>query len=223
MSAMTTTATATKVTLTLDVPVHLLPSRTRGHQHLYLNAPMRWRTYKRLLKALARVGILEAEWVKASVRGRQSLLRPPGTAYGPADPHLVYAVNPTHIDIHTRHAMLRREEREERDGYVTERYNVLVQVTDRTTADYVTSTLIDTNGRRNGLHAPALDIDIPATLLASRSDGRTYLRLTLPDGITITTRQHRRLTKTLTRTGITNQPKQSPNQSSQPVQPHVAA
>lgn len=185
------------LTLTFDAPAHLLPSRTRGHHHLYLDAPMGWRPYKRLLNALAEAGIVDPKWAAASIKGGQSLLRPPGTAYNEwADPALVYALNPAHVDIHNRHIAVRREEREERDGYVIERYTALVPTTDRTRADYVTSRLRD--NRR--LHAPALDIDAPATLVPDPDvPGRAHL--TLP-GHTLTPRQHRRLAKMLTKAGI---------------------
>lgn len=183
-------------TLTFDVPAHLLPSRTPGHHHLYLNAPMGWRTYKRLLRTLAKAGVVDPKWAAASIKGRQSLLRPPGSAYNEwADPALVYALNPSHVDIHARHVMVRREEREERDDYSVHRYTVLTPTTDRTRADYVTSELL---GSR--LHAPALDIDTPATLTPDPDvPGRT--RLTIP-GLTLTARQHRRLVKALTKTGV---------------------
>lgn len=195
-TAYTARALAPGTTLTFDVPAHLLPSRTRGHHHLYVNAPMRWGTYKRLLQTLAKTGVVDPKWARASIKGRQSLLRPPGSAYNEwADPALVYAINPSHVDIHARHVMVRREEREERDSYTVHRYTVLAPTTDRTRADYVTSELLGSH-----LHAPALDIDIPATLTPDPDvPGRTHL--TIP-GLDLTTRQHRRLVKALTKTGI---------------------
>lgn len=206
-TASAPTRTREVLTLTLDVPAHLLPSRTEGHQHLYLNAPMTWRTYKRLLTALAKTGVIEKNWAKASIKGRQTLLRPPGTAWGPnADPHLVYVLNPAHADIHQRHVWVRNEDREDRDGYSTYRYTVLVRTLDRTEADYVTSTLRN----NDNLHAPALDIDIPATLTPDPVvPGRHILQVTLPTSLHPTRRARRRarhrLTKALTKAGIVDQ------------------
>lgn len=200
-TAAAASALAHTVTLTLDVPAHLLASRTPGHHHLYLNAPMRWTTYKALLKALAKAQVVDPKWARQCIKGGQSLLRPPARAYNEwADPALVYALNPAHVDIHNRHVMVRRQEREERDAYTVERYTVLAPVTDRTIADYVTSHLLTPDGRRSPLHAPALDIDTPAVLTPDPTDPqRTRLTITLPAGAALTTRQRARRTKTLTK------------------------
>jgi len=53
--------------LDLDLPHRLVPSTTQGHSHLYLDVPMSWRRYKRLLKALAKAGILEQGYVAVSL------------------------------------------------------------------------------------------------------------------------------------------------------------
>lgn len=199
--ADTTRALAPGTTLTFDVPAHLLPSRTRGHHHLYLNSPMRWGTYKRLLKTLAKAGVVDPKWARASIKGRQSLLRPPGAAYNEwADPALVHALNPSHVDIHARHIMVRNEEREERDAYTVHRYTVLAPTTDRTRADYVTSELL---GSR--LHAPALDIDTPATLTPDPDvPGRTHL--TVSPGRILSAPHRQRLTRALAKAGLTRLP-----------------
>lgn len=189
------------ITLTLDVPAHLLRSTTPGHHHLYLNAPMRWGTYKRLLHTLAKAGVVDPTWTRTCIKGRQSLLRPPGRAYNQwADPALVYALNPAHVDIHARHRMVRSEDREDHHGYSIERYTVLAEVTDRTKADYVTSQLLDSR-----LHAPALDIDTPTVLVPdSNVPGRSHLTITLPADVRLTTRQRTRLGKALTKAGLTH-------------------
>ena len=54
-----------------------MPSSTPGHSHLYVDAPMPWRRYKRLLRACMKAGLIEKSWYKASVRSRTTYLRPP--------------------------------------------------------------------------------------------------------------------------------------------------
>lgn len=63
--------------LDLDVPHVLVPSTTPGHAHLYLDVPMTWRRYKRLLRALARAGVVEKGYVKASLRRKHTAVRVP--------------------------------------------------------------------------------------------------------------------------------------------------
>lgn len=190
-------------TLDLDVVVtaHLIPSRTPGHHHLYLDAPMNWRSYKRLLKALSKAGIVDAAWAKACLQGHQTLLRPPGAAYPGANAELVFVCNPSHEDIHTRHVAVRREEREERDGYTTEHYTVLTPVTERAKVDYITSRV------KTGGHAPALDIDIPASQseVVATEDGLAG-RSRLHFEVTMSPYRRKRLLKALTRCGIIEGP-----------------
>lgn len=45
--------------LDIDSPVHVVPSSTPGHHHVYLEKPVTWRTYRRLLRALCRAGYVE--------------------------------------------------------------------------------------------------------------------------------------------------------------------
>lgn len=63
--------------LDIDVPHQLVPSSTSGHSHLYIDVPMSWWRYKRLLKAMARAGILEKGYVKASIARRHTSVRVP--------------------------------------------------------------------------------------------------------------------------------------------------
>lgn len=63
--------------LDIDFPAVLLPSSTLGHYHLYLNKPMTWRQYKRLLKALAKANVIEKGYAKASIRRRHTAVRVP--------------------------------------------------------------------------------------------------------------------------------------------------
>jgi hypothetical protein len=52
--------------LDIDIPAAFIPSSTPGKNHLYLNAPMTWEQYVKLLDVLAEVGILEPGYVSAS-------------------------------------------------------------------------------------------------------------------------------------------------------------
>lgn len=61
--------------LDLDVEAYLIPSSTPGHSHLYIEKPMSWRKYKKLLKALSQAGIVEEGYYKASVARGYSALR----------------------------------------------------------------------------------------------------------------------------------------------------
>ena len=64
--------------LDIDFGAQLIPSSTPGHFHLYFEKAMTWDKYCGLLKALGDVGILEAGYVKASLRRGYSSVRKPG-------------------------------------------------------------------------------------------------------------------------------------------------
>lgn len=55
-----------KPVLDIDMPVKVYPSTTKGHYHLYIDKVMTWGQYKKLLKALAKAGIIETGYVGAS-------------------------------------------------------------------------------------------------------------------------------------------------------------
>lgn len=64
--------------LDIDLPCQLIESCTPGHYHLYIDAPMPWKQYQKLLDALADAGILEKGYVDASKKRGQTFLRKPG-------------------------------------------------------------------------------------------------------------------------------------------------
>jgi hypothetical protein len=64
--------------LDIDFPCLLIPSSTRGHFHLYIDKPIEWGKYVKLLWALVDAGILEYNYVAASVRDGATILRRPG-------------------------------------------------------------------------------------------------------------------------------------------------
>lgn len=61
--------------LDIDLPCTLVPSRTEGHFHLFIDKPMEWEAYKKLLFALRDAGILEQNYVAASLAKHQTFLR----------------------------------------------------------------------------------------------------------------------------------------------------
>lgn len=66
--------------LDLDYGATLVPSSTPGHFHLYLNKAIAWRDYKRVLRALSKAGLIEADWAAASIQQQATFLRLPGEA-----------------------------------------------------------------------------------------------------------------------------------------------
>lgn len=52
--------------LDIDLPAMLVPSTTPDHYHLYIDAPMSWENYVKLLDVMAEVGILQPGYVAAS-------------------------------------------------------------------------------------------------------------------------------------------------------------
>lgn len=66
-----------KVLLDLDIPAKLIPSGTEGHSHLYIDKVMPWEHYKKLLKVLAEVGIIESGYAGSSISRGFTTLRLP--------------------------------------------------------------------------------------------------------------------------------------------------
>lgn len=63
--------------LDIDFPAALIPSSTEGHFHLYLDKPMTWKQYRKLLGVLAEVGIIEPGYADASISRGYSSTRLP--------------------------------------------------------------------------------------------------------------------------------------------------
>lgn len=68
----------------VDLPCAAIRSTTPGHYHLYIEKPMSWRKYKRLLRALYKAGVIERGYYTASVARRASYVRKPGHFKVPA-------------------------------------------------------------------------------------------------------------------------------------------
>jgi hypothetical protein len=61
----------------LDVPSHLVASSTPGHFHLYIDKPMPWSKYRKLLEVLRECDLIEEGFLRSSLDRRQSYLRLP--------------------------------------------------------------------------------------------------------------------------------------------------
>lgn len=65
------------VMLDIDWPCKVIPSATEGHFHLYIDKPMDWDTYTKLIQAFMDAGIVEAGYGAASFKRKASYLRVP--------------------------------------------------------------------------------------------------------------------------------------------------
>lgn len=69
----------------VDLPLAVVPSSTPGHGHLYVDAPMQWPVYVRLLEALRDAGVLEQGYVAASIERGHTAVRLPWVRKGAND------------------------------------------------------------------------------------------------------------------------------------------
>lgn len=74
VSSLTTAGTHAPA-LDIDFNARLVPSRTKGHFHLYLDKHLPWWKYRILLKVLAWCGIIEPGYYQASVARKMTMLR----------------------------------------------------------------------------------------------------------------------------------------------------
>lgn len=65
------------IMLDIDLPAILVPSGTPGNSHLYIDKPVSWETYCRLLDALANAGIVQPGYAAASKARGYTALRLP--------------------------------------------------------------------------------------------------------------------------------------------------
>lgn len=63
--------------LDLDVEHYFVPSSTPGHAHLYINTECSWEDYTEFLRAAAKCGILEDNYVDVSIRKGYTAVRLP--------------------------------------------------------------------------------------------------------------------------------------------------
>lgn len=63
--------------LDIDFQVFVIPSSSRGHFHLYIEKPVPWSAYKKLLVALAECGIIQEGYADASIDRGATYVRMP--------------------------------------------------------------------------------------------------------------------------------------------------
>jgi hypothetical protein len=63
----------------IDYDAQLLSSSTPGHFHLYLNKPVEWDAYVRVLEALRDAELIEEGFCRNSIARGQAFLRTPDT------------------------------------------------------------------------------------------------------------------------------------------------
>jgi len=63
--------------LDIDLPCHLEPSSTPGHFHLFIDKPMPWSAYVKVLEVLAEAGILQRGYADASIERGATYVRLP--------------------------------------------------------------------------------------------------------------------------------------------------
>ncbi len=59
----------------IDFPARLVPSKTPGHYHLYLDVEMPWAKYQRLLRSLLTAGIIDKNFYDLTIEHKQSFAR----------------------------------------------------------------------------------------------------------------------------------------------------
>lgn len=69
------------VCIDIDIPCELIPSRTPGHHHLYIERALPWSKYVKLLQVLAECEIIEQEYAYASIQRKMTCLRLPDKYY----------------------------------------------------------------------------------------------------------------------------------------------
>lgn len=65
------------IELIFDVPVVLVPSKTQGHFHLYINHETTWRKYRNLLMAMYKASLVHGSFCEMCFSARMSFVRKP--------------------------------------------------------------------------------------------------------------------------------------------------
>lgn len=71
----------------LDIPCRLVPSRTPGHHHLYIDQPITWDAFVPILDAMAAAGLVEYGYVNASKARGTTFVRWKAPPPEPPDPN----------------------------------------------------------------------------------------------------------------------------------------
>jgi hypothetical protein len=59
----------------LDIPAKLVPSKTEGHYHLYIDKELSWEQYRNLLYAMCCAGIVEWNYYHAAQQAQMTFVR----------------------------------------------------------------------------------------------------------------------------------------------------
>lgn len=60
-----------------DIPIRVAPSTTEGHFHLFIDYPLAWENFLKLLKVLSDTGLIEAGYYNASLERGYTAVRLP--------------------------------------------------------------------------------------------------------------------------------------------------
>lgn len=66
-----------KPCIDLDLDCRLVPSRTEGHYHLYINKEVAWEDYLQMLRAMQRCGVVQKGFVDAAAYRKYTACRKP--------------------------------------------------------------------------------------------------------------------------------------------------
>lgn len=58
----------------MDYSIEAVKTPTDDHHHLYINKPITWRMYKRLLRALLKANLIEKGWFDNAMKEKKSLV-----------------------------------------------------------------------------------------------------------------------------------------------------
>jgi hypothetical protein len=182
----------------LTVPAYLIP--TADGDHLYLDAPMNWPSYQRLLRALAKAKVIDAAWTRAAIRSQQTHLPAPWRVATdrPADARTDLPVTDAEREALRHRFMLLKDPR----PTTAHTHRPIVDTTLRYTrlpakATHLSSRL--TGNHPKPLHSPTLALTVPATL-TTEQDGTDGL-LSLAG---LTPGQHKRATAAFADAGLTD-------------------
>ena len=67
--------------LDMDFPVHVMPSRTPGHSHLYIDKLISWDDYSKLLKLMSDIGLIEKGYAESALVRKETYVRIPDPSY----------------------------------------------------------------------------------------------------------------------------------------------
>lgn len=60
----------------IDLPIRVVPSETEGHHHLFIDYPLEWADYVKLLRVLVEIGLVERNYLEASLKARATFVAP---------------------------------------------------------------------------------------------------------------------------------------------------